>query len=87
MITEELNQQPEKEVVRVVYARVSANENHPNLDAQADRLCAYCEAKGWKVFKVVKEVGSGINDSRRKLLPASMGNAGPSARQRKLSKN
>ncbi len=68
MITEELNQQLGKEVVRVVYARVSANENRPNLDAQADRLCAYCEAKGWKVFKVVKEVGSGINDSRRKLL-------------------
>lgn len=68
VIPEELNQQPGKEVVRVVDARVSANESRPNLDAQADRLCAYCEAKGWKVSKVVKEVGSGINDSRRKLL-------------------
>jgi putative resolvase len=31
-------------------------------------LCAYCAAKGWKVVKVVKEVGSGVNDGRRKLL-------------------
>jgi len=68
VITEELKQQPGKEIVRVVYTRVSANENRPNLDAQAERLCAYCTAKGWKVSKVVKEVGSGINDSRRKLL-------------------
>lgn len=68
VIPEEMNQQPGKEVIRVVYARVSANENRPNLDAQADRLCASCEAKGEKVHKVVKEVGSGMNESRRKLL-------------------
>jgi putative resolvase len=60
-------QEPAAEVV-VVYARVSANENRPNLDSQAERLCAYCAAKGWKVSKVVKEVGSGVNDSRKKLL-------------------
>ena len=30
----------------VVYARVSANENRPKLNAQAERLCAYCTAKG-----------------------------------------
>jgi predicted site-specific integrase-resolvase len=29
-----------------VYARVSAAENLPNLDGQADRLVAYCAAKG-----------------------------------------
>jgi predicted site-specific integrase-resolvase len=38
------------------------------LDSQAERLSAYCAAKGWKVSKVVKEVGSGVNDSRKKLL-------------------
>src|SRR5436190_5216812 len=52
----------------VVYARVSANGNRPNLDSQAERLCAYCAAKGWKVHKVVKEVGSGVNDGCKKLL-------------------
>ena len=68
IVTEELEQHPPLEPIVVVYARVSANENRPNLDSQAGWLCAYCAAKGWKVSKVVKEVGSGINDGRKKLL-------------------
>jgi predicted site-specific integrase-resolvase len=68
IVTEELEQQPQPERIVVVYARVSANENRPNLDTQAERLSAYCAAKGWKVNRVVKEVGSGINDGRKKLL-------------------
>jgi putative resolvase len=68
IITEDIDQHPPSELVVVVYARVSANENRPNLDSQAERLCAYCAAKGWKVYKVVKEVGSGVNDGRKKLL-------------------
>lgn len=51
-----------------VYARVSAVENRPNLDSQADRLVGYCAAKGYRVHRVVKEVGSGLNDSRPKFL-------------------
>lgn len=50
-----------------VYARVSSSENKSNLDSQAKRLIAYCNAKGYKVDKVVKEIGSGLNDERRKL--------------------
>ncbi len=68
IITEDIDQPAQSDVIVVVYARVSANENRPNLDTQAERLCAYCAAKGWKVHKVVKEVGSGINDGRKKLL-------------------
>ena len=68
VITEELGQHPERESIVVVYARVSANEHRPNLERQAERLSTYCAAKGWKVHKVVKEVGSGVNDSRKKLL-------------------
>jgi predicted site-specific integrase-resolvase len=30
----------EREPIIVVYARVFANENLPNLDSQAERLCA-----------------------------------------------
>jgi putative resolvase len=63
--------QPETEppVQRVaVYARVSSTENKANLDSQAERLVAYCAAKGYQVAKVVKEIGSGVNDSRPKLL-------------------
>jgi predicted site-specific integrase-resolvase len=51
-----------------IYARVSSAENKSNLDSQAERLTAYCAARGYQVAKVVKEVGSGINDSRPKLL-------------------
>lgn len=50
-----------------VYARVSSNENKSNLESQANRLVAYCNAKGYNVDKVVKEVGSGLNDERKKL--------------------
>ena len=52
----------------VVYTRVSSSENKPNLDSQASRLTAYCAAKGWQVSQVVKEIGSGVNDSRPKFL-------------------
>ena len=58
-------QRPQKVVI---YTRVSAAENRPNLDTQAERLLAYCAAKGYQVHKVIKEVGSGVNDNRRKLL-------------------
>lgn len=52
----------------VVYARVSSSQNKANLDSQADRMVAYCNAKGWQVADVVKEVGSGLNDERPKLM-------------------
>jgi putative resolvase len=51
-----------------VYVRVSSAENTGNLESQAERLAAYCAARGYQVAKVVKEVGSGINDARPKLL-------------------
>ena len=52
----------------VVYARVSSAENKSHLDSQAERLVNYCTAKGYQVSKVVKEIGSGVNDSRPKFL-------------------
>jgi len=51
-----------------VYARVSSTENKSNLESQAERLVAYGTAKGYQVAKVVKEIGSGVNDSRPKFL-------------------
>jgi predicted site-specific integrase-resolvase len=62
---------PEPIVIRehtIVYARVSSAENKTNLDTQAQRLCDFCAAKGWIVHRVVKEIGSGLNDTRDKLL-------------------
>jgi predicted site-specific integrase-resolvase len=50
-----------------IYARVSSSENKDNLDRQAERLSQYATAKGYQVVRVVKEVGSGLSDSRKKL--------------------
>jgi predicted site-specific integrase-resolvase len=51
-----------------IYARVSSTENKFNLDSQSARLEAYCTAKGYQIIRIVKEVGSGVNDSRQKLI-------------------
>ena len=51
-----------------IYARVSSHEHQANLDRQAERLLSYCAAKGYQVSKIVKEIASGVNDSRPKLL-------------------
>ena len=53
----------------VVYARVSSNEQRKtNLETQAERMQNFCTSNGWIVDSVVKEVGSGLNDERKKLL-------------------
>jgi len=46
----------------VIYTRVSPAENKDNLDGQAKRLQDYA-AKGYAVAQLVKEIGSGVNDS------------------------
>jgi putative resolvase len=66
VITEDEQKSPIEKVV--VYTRVSSSEHKNNLESQADRLVAYCAAKGWQVRAIVKEIGSGVNDSRNKLL-------------------
>lgn len=50
-----------------IYARVSSAENTDNLERQKQRLLDFCAAKGWPVSKTVTEVGSGLNDERKKL--------------------
>ncbi|HIE26708.1 TPA: IS607 family transposase [Candidatus Poribacteria bacterium] len=66
IITED--DEPEKMQKVAIYVRVSSSENKSNLDTQAERLKDYCAAKGYQVHKVVREIGSGINDNRQKLL-------------------
>lgn len=51
----------------VLYTRVSSSENKSNLDSQMERLKGYAAAKGYKVTKEIKEIGSGLNDSRKLL--------------------
>lgn len=57
-----------KQGLTVVYARVSSSEQRKtNLETQAERLTQFAIANGWVVDKVIKEVGSGLNDERKKL--------------------
>ena len=56
-------------VKTVVYARVSSNEQRKtNLETQSQRMVNFCLANGWAIDKVIKEVGSGLNDERRQLV-------------------
>ncbi len=58
----------QKEKVVAIYCRVSSAENKENLEKQAQRLQDYAIAKGYKIQHIVKEVGSGVNDARPKLI-------------------
>jgi len=59
-----INKLPDKVVI---YTRVSSSENKDNLDRQAERLEQYAIAKGYQIYKIIKEVGSGVNDNRKQL--------------------
>jgi predicted site-specific integrase-resolvase len=50
------------------YARVSSSQNKDNLEKQQSRLIDYANAKGYKTKYNIKEIGSGLNDSRPKLI-------------------
>lgn len=52
----------------ICYCRVSSSQNKDKLEKQAERLTAYCAAKGYKVEQLVKECASGLNDKRPKLM-------------------
>jgi predicted site-specific integrase-resolvase len=56
-----------KEEFIVTYARVSSSENKSNLERQSERLIQFCNARGWQTHLNIKEIGSGLNDSRPKL--------------------
>ncbi len=65
VILDDVHSKPDK---TVVYARVSPSQSREDLEAQADRLVQFCNAKGWCVAQIVKERASGLNDNRSKLL-------------------
>ncbi len=60
----------EQEQIALIYARVSSAEAKPNLDRQAIRLTDYSIARGYRIYKVVKEIESGLNDNRKLLSNA-----------------
>jgi len=52
----------------MIYARVSSPKQQADLERQVSRLEDYCAARGYQIGRVVKEIGSGVNDSRRQFL-------------------
>jgi len=52
----------------VLYARVSSSDQKQDLDRQLSRLVEYATSKGYQVTGAIKEVGSGLNGKRTKLL-------------------
>jgi len=61
------DEKPLKKEHIVTYARVSSSENKDNLESQSKRLIDFCNAKGWQTHNNIKEIGSGLNDKRKKL--------------------
>jgi putative resolvase len=69
IVPDDILQKPGKTGIdAAVYARVSSSENRDNLETQAERMTQYAIARGYRVVRVVKEVGSGINEGRKQFL-------------------
>jgi predicted site-specific integrase-resolvase len=51
-----------------LYARVSNNDAKENLERQLERLSGFAATNGFMVKVSVKEIGSGLNDNRSKLI-------------------
>lgn len=64
-ILDNKNTKPEK---TVIYARVSSHDQKDDLNRQAERLQNYCINNGYTIHSVEKEIASGVNDNRKKLL-------------------
>lgn len=52
----------------IIYARVSTYERKDCLDGQVNRCSEFAASRGLSVDKVIKEVASGMNDKRPKLM-------------------
>ncbi len=52
----------------VLYARVSSSDQKQDLDRQLSRLVEYTTSQGLQVKGAIKEIGSGLNGKRTKLL-------------------
>jgi len=59
--------QPEISKEAWVYCRVSSHDKKEDLNRQVQRCEDFCATRGWVVKKIVKEIASGMNDSRPRL--------------------
>lgn len=51
-----------------LYARVSNSDRKDNLDRQSERLYNFAINNGYIIKHNIKEIGSGLNDQRKKLM-------------------
>jgi putative resolvase len=68
IIVEAETKPPAREERVAIYARVSSAEHKENLERQVERLVQYCTVRGYQVAQISKEIASGVNESRPKLL-------------------
>jgi len=52
----------------VLYARVSSHDQKESLEHQLERLRLFAISNGYKIHQEIKEIGSGLNGHRKKLL-------------------
>jgi predicted site-specific integrase-resolvase len=60
--------EPASTGIAVVYARVSAADQQPDLDRQVARVTAWATGQGLTVGRVVTEVGSALDGHRKQFL-------------------
>lgn len=69
VIFDDVSEADDNKILQIAtYARVSSSQNKDNLEKQQNRLIDYANAKGYKTKFNIKEIGSGLNDSRPKLI-------------------
>ncbi len=63
-------EEPVSSKVVCIYGRVSSHDQkqHGDLDRQLQRLSEHCVKKKYRVESILKDVGSGLSDSRKGLL-------------------
>jgi len=59
---------PDRPLKVFCYARVSSSQNKAKLESQAERIIHFANLSGLPVHSIIKEIGSGLNDKRPKLL-------------------
>ena len=52
----------------VLYARVSTRKQEEHLDNQLSRLRDYAHQQGYQIVQETKEIASGMNENRKKLI-------------------
>lgn len=50
-----------------IYCRVSTNKQKQDLENQYDRVKSFAISNGYTIEKSIKEIASGVNDTRKKL--------------------